>query len=68
MGCLIDTNVSSEIRKIPCDPNVRRYMESITLNEVYISVFTMGEIRNGINRLNAGKKKSELLDWYHDQL
>jgi len=68
MGSLLDTNVISEIRKTPCDTNVLRYMQNIALDNVYISVFTMGEIRRYINRLSTGKKKTELLDWYHDKL
>lgn len=52
MGYLIDTNVLSELRKKHrCNKNVRDWMDKTDENSVYISVLTLGEVRQGIGRI-----------------
>ena len=50
---LLDTNIHSELRKGGrCDANVRRWAEEELIgSKGYVSVMTLGEIRNGIDRL-----------------
>jgi len=48
MAYLIDTCVISELRKPQCNQGVAAWMASIQPDEVYFSVFTLGEIRRGI--------------------
>ncbi|HLH54087.1 MAG TPA: type II toxin-antitoxin system VapC family toxin [Verrucomicrobiae bacterium] len=51
-GCLIDTNVLSELRKAKrCDPGVRQWFEGTAAEELFISVLVLGEIRQGIERI-----------------
>ncbi len=51
-GCLIDTNVLSELRKEKgCDAGVRRWFEDAAEDELFISVLVLGEIRQGIERI-----------------
>src|SRR6476620_2589859 len=51
-GCLLDTNVLSELRKAKrCDPGVRRWFEESAAEELFISVLVLGEIRQGIERI-----------------
>jgi predicted nucleic acid-binding protein len=51
-GCLLDTNVLSELRKTKrCDPGVRRWIEESAAEELFISVLVLGEIRQGIERI-----------------
>ena len=50
---LADTNVISELRKYRSGrmhPSVRRWVEHVDVNDVYISVMSMMEIRAGILR------------------
>ena len=50
---LADTNVISELRKYRSGrmhPSVRRWVEHVDVNDVYISVISMMEIRTGILR------------------
>lgn len=52
MSYLLDTNVISEIRR-GRDSNVRAWALSIRDADLYLSVLTIGEIRKGIDRLQA---------------
>jgi predicted nucleic acid-binding protein len=52
MGFLIDTNVLSEIRKgARANPGVRDWFLQVEGNALYLSVLTLGEIRQGIERI-----------------
>jgi predicted nucleic acid-binding protein len=51
-GCLIDTNVLSELRKgKDCDAGVRHWFEGAAEDELFVSVLVLGEIRQGIERI-----------------
>ncbi len=51
-GCLLATNVLSELRKERrCDPGVRQWFEETPEEELFISVLVLGEIRQGIERI-----------------
>ena len=46
---LLDTNVVSELRRRDrCDENVASWYDSISDDELFLSVLTLGEIRKGI--------------------
>jgi hypothetical protein len=68
MGYLIDTNILSELRKKQnANPNVQFWFSGIAGEECYISVLTIGEIVNGIKRLepkdmNSAKNIQTWLD------
>lgn len=52
MSYLLDTNVISELRKGDrADAAVRSWFESIDDEEIFLSVLTIGEIRQGIERI-----------------
>ncbi|MFZ4766779.1 MAG: type II toxin-antitoxin system VapC family toxin [Roseimicrobium sp.] len=51
MAWLLDTNVISELRRgIKCHPNVRAWAEACDDADFFVSVLTLGEIRDGIER------------------
>ena len=51
-GCLLDTNILSELRKGKrCDQGVRQWFEGTVAEELYVSVLVLGEIRQGIERI-----------------
>jgi predicted nucleic acid-binding protein len=51
-GCLIDTNVMSELRKEQrCDAGVRQWFEATDEEDMFTSVIVLGEIRQGIERI-----------------
>lgn len=52
MSYLIDTNVLSELRKRKnANPQVLQWFEHVKVEELFLSVLTIGEIRNGIERI-----------------
>ena len=69
MNYLLDTNIISEF--ISKTPNKRVVDYILTLDEssLFLSVITIGEIKAGIEKLDNGKKKENLLYWLeHDLL
>ena len=51
-GCLLDTNILSELRKEKrCDPGVLEWFEQTAEEELFVSVLVLGEIRQGIERI-----------------
>ena len=62
MAYLLDTNVVSEIASRNPDPKVIAWCEKHAA-ESYLSCITVGEIRKGIHRMSAGKRKDALDEW-----
>ena len=62
-GWLLDTNVVSELRKRSCDHNVRRWVESRSQTELFLSIVTVAEIRFGIERAADARLRADLLAW-----
>lgn len=62
-GFLLDTNVISELIKSKPDGNVLRWIDETEETILFLSVLTLGEIRNGIERLNPGKRRGRLESW-----
>ncbi len=63
MRVLLDTCVLSEIRKPDGNRNVRRAVDEIADDDLYISVIAIGEIANGIELLDDGRRKRTLQSW-----
>ncbi len=51
MKYLLDTNVISEARKPRGDERVKRWVSSVPVEDLYLSVLTLGEVRRGIGLL-----------------
>lgn len=62
-GFLLDTNVLSEVRKGPAraDAVVWQWWLGMQDRELFLSVMTLGEIRNGIDRLAVRDKPQALI-------
>ena len=45
---MLDTNVISEARKPRGDERVKRWISSMPVGDLYLSVLTLGEVRRGI--------------------
>jgi len=59
---LLDTNVVSEAMKENPDPAVIRWMDSQSVETLYLSCVTVGELRAGVEVAPEGKKKKMLSD------
>ena len=59
MTFLVDTNVVSELRKgARANPRVAAWFAGLAEEEVYLSVLTVGEIRNGIERIRRRDRRA----------
>jgi toxin FitB len=68
MAFLLDTNVVSELRKKRSnEPKVRRWLNSVYSEDLFISVIVVGEIRRGIEKIRPTDPvfASQLELWLH---
>jgi hypothetical protein len=62
-GFLLDTSVISELIKPEPNANLLRWIDSANETTLFLSVLTLGEIPNGIQKLNPGKRRRKLQSW-----
>jgi hypothetical protein len=67
LSYLVDTNVLSELRRKQPQPKVVAWFAQRPRQTLYLSVLTLGEIRKGIERLEAARQQP-LLDWLEVEL
>jgi len=60
---LLDTGVLSELRRPKGHPGVRRVVEALESDSLFVSVLSIGEIAKGIALLKENKNKRELQAW-----
>lgn len=68
MKYLLDTNVFSETIRSHPNVNVKKWLETMPSEALYISVLTLGEVRRGIEKLGDGKRKHHLITWLEHDL
>lgn len=68
MKYLVDTNVISELIARQPNPKVVAWIDQLDPSTVYLSVITIGEIRKGIEKLQASKRKDAIKDWLDTDL
>ena len=64
MGFLLDTDVLSELRKPHPDSGVLSWFETVPDEELFLSVLTVGEIRQGVERLRPRPPQKSLRDFW----
>lgn len=62
MSYLVDTNVFSELVKPKPNSNVVAWLRA-NESSLYVSTITIGEMRRGIERLPAGRRRTQLRSW-----
>jgi predicted nucleic acid-binding protein len=65
---LLDTNVVSEWTKPRPNPGVIEWLSQVAEDEVFLSVVTFAELRHGIERLPAGRRRRRLDEWLRGEL
>ena len=60
MSYLVDTNVLSELVRPRADERVAEWVRSAPAAGLFVSVLTLGEIRKGAERLQAGARRERL--------
>lgn len=68
MKYLLDTCVVSELTRQAPDKNVISWISSAAEEQLYLSVFTIGEIRKGIEKLASGQRRDILEEWISTDL
>lgn len=63
MRALLDTCVLSELRKPQGDVGVRRAVDEIPDDDLFVSVISIGEIAKGIALLDDSRRKRDLQSW-----
>lgn len=63
MAWLLDTNVLSELRRPRPEPKVVAFVAGSPLDQVFVSVVTLAEIRFGIELVAEPNRRSELNEW-----
>ena len=62
-GFLLDTNTVSELVSLKPNQRVSDWLEASDENQLYLSVMTLGEIRQGVAALPPSKKRTALETW-----
>jgi predicted nucleic acid-binding protein len=65
---LLDTNVVSELVRPRPDPGLVEWLAGRDEGQIFLSVVTLAELRYGINRLPAGRRRQRLQEWLHNEL
>lgn len=60
---ILDTNILSETFRPDGNENVLRWLKRCSPEDLYLTAFTIGEIRMGAERLPDGKKRAALENW-----
>ncbi len=68
MSFLLDTNVVSKWVKARPNPGIAAWLADVDDDCVYISVVTLAELRHGIERMLAGRRRKRLDDWLREEL
>ena len=68
MSFLLDTNVVSEWTKPHPNAGVMNWLGGADEDRVFLSVVTIAELRHGVERLPAGRRRSRLDQWLRDEL
>jgi predicted nucleic acid-binding protein len=63
MAWLLDTNILSELRRPRPEPQVVAFVAGSPLDQVFVSVVTLAEIRFGIELVAEPNRRSELNEW-----
>jgi predicted nucleic acid-binding protein len=63
MGWLLDTNILSELRRPKPEPKVLAFISGLPLDQIYISVVALAEIRFGIELIGDAARRADLNDW-----
>lgn len=67
-GYLLDTNIPSEFSRDRPEPRVVQWLKSQAPLRLFLSVVTIGEIRNGLAVLPHSRRRADLETWFQTNL
>ena len=67
-GFLLDTNIPSELIRTRPEPRVANWVYARDEQSLFLSVVSIGELRRGFVVLPASKRRTELEQWFENDL
>ena len=67
-GFLLDTNIPSELIRSRPEPRVGSWVYNQDEQSLYLSAVSIGELRRGLVILPASKRRTDLEQWFEDEL
>ena len=67
-GFLLDTNIPSELIRTRPEPRVGNWVYAKDEQSLYLSVVSNGELRRGLVLLPAGRRRTELVRWFENDV
>ena len=67
-GFLLDTNIASELIRARPEPRVANWVYAKDEQSLYLSAVSIGELRRGFVILPASKRRTELEQWFENDL
>ena len=67
-GFLLDTNIASELIRARPEPRVANWVYARDEQSLYLSAVSIGELRRGFIILPASKRRTELEQWFENDL
>jgi len=68
MSFLLDTCVVSEVVRRQPNAKIIAWLESTPNDALHLSVLTLGELRQGVEKLPSGSKRERLRNWLEQEL
>ena len=68
MSYLLDTNVVSELVRAKPNNEVVKWFEIVPDEALHLSVLSLGEIRKGVEKLTASRRRERLRVWLEQDL
>ena len=68
MSFLVDTCALSELVKPKPSKDVCDWFDSTLPEALFVSVLTLGEIRKGVEKLESGRRRTQILTWLETAL
>lgn len=68
MNYLIDTCALSELVKPKPSPRVSAWFDAAAPEALFTSALTMGEVRKGVQKLGAGRRRTRIAAWLQMEL
>jgi hypothetical protein len=68
LSYLLDTNVVSELARARPEPALIEWISTVADDSLFLSVLTIGELREGVEALPSGRKRESLRLWLETDL
>ena len=68
MSYLLDTNVVSELVRVKPNNKVVKWFETVPDEALHLSVLSLGEVRKGVEKLKASRRRERLRVWLEQDL